>query len=482
MLSPSPSPTWPGSRPTGAKIPFFSQSLDPHPSDGDSESLGSEADELEAHLDTVSIRDSDLPNPWIDNPAPTSEIYPTIIYQLKYFVNSLKTMRDPRRIWPYRRNPGDEKKVLFFDFRGYGPPPHDIGNPGDFYLDHTHKDSSRYLMYVREEDGWVCSNWSADPKRKEFKLHKHPLLKDRYLWGTEASGFMWFTGDNARKLGCYRLRDEHDPTSMIEQALSYNFYWQKLTDAQERENAEIKRRSELRIAWELENIPPTPEDIKRKEAEREKRRQYEAESQRKLEERNRRRLSALHHEEEEAGPSALTEQELTLVVPVDQGVLITNGTGVKLEELRDLPIPAKRRRKVVKARNGSQSSSDDDDESPETKRQCLGRSLICELSTVIIRSLTSTKMHGGGLLAQLTPAYYHQHLGVSAGAFSNVKGATAVVAIRIRRIGKMVGEQGILLVAVKIRVLISTRVEMEPNLETSIGEESIAIWRTLSMN
>ncbi|KAF9457869.1 hypothetical protein BDZ94DRAFT_1313810 [Collybia nuda] len=161
-----------------------------------------------------------LPNPWIDNPDPKSNSNSGIVYRLKSFPNLVRAMHEGSSEWPYRLYPPKNDRILFYEFRGFGRPSDDFGWPGDFYLDLT--PFPRYFLYVRHANYWYCNNWDPDPTRLEFPLHRHPLLRDRYLWATKGWGFMWLTGQTIRAEGRSSVRRERDHEPMVLKALKYD--------------------------------------------------------------------------------------------------------------------------------------------------------------------------------------------------------------------------------------------------------------------
>ncbi|KAJ7776627.1 hypothetical protein DFH07DRAFT_951758 [Mycena maculata] len=51
----------------------------------------------------------------------------------------------------------DTKKIIYYEFRGYGTPPDDVGSPGDIFWDVTFP----YIFYVRGTDIWEAWNPGA---------------------------------------------------------------------------------------------------------------------------------------------------------------------------------------------------------------------------------------------------------------------------------------------------------------------------------
>lgn len=200
---------------------------------------------------TTSDGTTNLPNPWLDNPTPKSQQYPGIQFRLKNFVSHNLNMRVPESSWPYRLY--REARILFYEFRGYGPPPADVGFPGDIYLDLTYYPGSGNLLYWFEGE-WTCCNWSSNPNTTLFQTQKHPLLTDRFLWGSEKRGFTWATYQTLRR----NLRNllSYDPAPVIISALKYdgvtNNRFPALVLTEEnirRRDAEICRRKQEREEW-----------------------------------------------------------------------------------------------------------------------------------------------------------------------------------------------------------------------------------------
>ncbi|KAJ7077233.1 hypothetical protein C8R44DRAFT_826243 [Mycena epipterygia] len=68
-------------------------------------------------------------------------------------------------------------KVIFYEFRGIGIPPEDVGRPGDVYWDVT----LPYIVYVCfTANHWTP--WNKYASSGSQLLAKHPCFKDRLLW------------------------------------------------------------------------------------------------------------------------------------------------------------------------------------------------------------------------------------------------------------------------------------------------------------
>ncbi|RDB26243.1 hypothetical protein Hypma_006335 [Hypsizygus marmoreus] len=324
-------------------------------SDGIDE-LFSEPDDHDDTHHHHSETSNDSPSPWLDNPEPKSELYPDLTARLKCFTNRRRKMNKGEGKWPYRLYPPDPTKILFFEFRGYGPPPKDIGNPGDIYVDLTPSPGPNLCIYLHDKEAWVRNYWNLDPNITEFPLHWHPLLNDRFLWGTEASGFMWFTGDKLRQEGCHRVLEDHDPSSMIAAALKYDFCgdpWviEMTEDNLSRKKEEEARRTRRRRRWLADpknNVPLSPEQLREQEERRERRRKLDEESRKKMEDRDRQRV---HRRSLKGEPSSAA-------------------TRAALEQYRrdGLPVPCRRTRKRKRrgsdASGGRLSSGDENEDEP----------------------------------------------------------------------------------------------------------------------
>jgi hypothetical protein len=138
--------------------------------------------------------DSDLPLPWLDNPAPTSCIQLGITRELKTFrVNKwyFPTHYPYRMHGPQIRGSHTQiRTVPFFLFGGLGSPPNDIGYPGDIYRDTTARD---YTLYARFKNTWVPWTGVAtagEPIHEHSNLLHHPNLTAHFLWCTD-SGITW---------------------------------------------------------------------------------------------------------------------------------------------------------------------------------------------------------------------------------------------------------------------------------------------------
>lgn len=129
--------------------------------------------------------DFDKENPWLDGLSPESAIQPDLCWTLRRFEDGSRRMRRSGEEWPYRSDPHNDSYVYFYDFRGVGDPPNDVGYVGDVYM-------------TEDLDVWVCQGTQPDSEERKWirKWSKdmgpstpveHPLLQDRYLWFRSSS-------------------------------------------------------------------------------------------------------------------------------------------------------------------------------------------------------------------------------------------------------------------------------------------------------
>lgn len=72
-------------------------------------------------------------NPWLDWPRPISLVQPNLQITLSKFHCQVSEAT----AYPYRldTHPGTEAIIYFYEMRGFGNPPGDVGYPGDVYID-----------------------------------------------------------------------------------------------------------------------------------------------------------------------------------------------------------------------------------------------------------------------------------------------------------------------------------------------------------
>ena len=123
--------------------------------------------------------------PCILNPNPRSVLQPGIqCRQDSFFVQSVPAA------FPYETQPSANNRIqihhLIID--GQGPPPDDVGHPGDIYFDYINSgilDFDPLVLYARTERSWLL--W---PGKDLEDLLQHPHLPDYFLWEKRKS-FGW---------------------------------------------------------------------------------------------------------------------------------------------------------------------------------------------------------------------------------------------------------------------------------------------------
>ncbi|KZP14855.1 hypothetical protein FIBSPDRAFT_99435 [Athelia psychrophila] len=136
----------------------------------------------------MSTATSHLPNPWLDNPLPTSVLQPNIEITLHKF--NCHYIPEPGT-YPYRLDTdGRDAAVHFYEMRGVGHTPRDAGYPGDVYVKVKPGMCELWAMLKIGEDGarqWV--RWVPEEKEKIV----HPHLKLRYLWCSTRGEVSWYS-------------------------------------------------------------------------------------------------------------------------------------------------------------------------------------------------------------------------------------------------------------------------------------------------
>ncbi|KAJ7122521.1 hypothetical protein C8R43DRAFT_1032342 [Mycena crocata] len=111
---------------------------------------------------------------------PSSSSYPGLmVFQRKAAGKSLTLCHGKSHSYP-----DGDTTFLYYEFRGWGTPPADVGLPGDIYLDVT----SPYIIYFVGEGGW--EPWNPQASDCSQVLAQHPNYHDKYLW-TNAKGLSW---------------------------------------------------------------------------------------------------------------------------------------------------------------------------------------------------------------------------------------------------------------------------------------------------
>lgn len=175
-------------------------------------------------------------NPWLDSPPPSA---PYLQYaSLRWFIAR------SHENYHYRIN---GSKLYFYEIHGHGPPQNDIGYPGDIYVDLT---PLPYLIYVREQNQWVCWNWSpTHPSKKLFGLVRHPLITGRILWVCAAPSnphLSWYHPRTVRNKKGVALKGRHDIGLIASRVVSTLKFKISPENLQRREE-ETRRRRDILI-------------------------------------------------------------------------------------------------------------------------------------------------------------------------------------------------------------------------------------------
>ncbi|TFY76835.1 hypothetical protein EWM64_g7175 [Hericium alpestre] len=131
------------------------------------------------------------PNPTSASPIPFS-------YERRHF--TVKTVPDD---FPYELVRDNGLQIHYFEFRGPGPPPNDLGHPGDVWLNVK---PGEYNLYARMQSHWEL--WPG-PRKAKKHMFAHPLVPGRYLWCTRKH-VLWYTCDGIRKSASLQTRGEEE--------------------------------------------------------------------------------------------------------------------------------------------------------------------------------------------------------------------------------------------------------------------------------
>ncbi|KAJ7633361.1 hypothetical protein DFH06DRAFT_1479620, partial [Mycena polygramma] len=84
-------------------------------------------------------------------------------------------------------------QIVYYEFRGFGTPPADVGRPGDVFWDTTFP----YIIYVRGTELW--EPWNPRAAVGAQLLAEHPCFRDRYLWIGGSGTLGWFAQQSLYK-------------------------------------------------------------------------------------------------------------------------------------------------------------------------------------------------------------------------------------------------------------------------------------------
>ncbi|KAJ7673099.1 hypothetical protein DFH06DRAFT_1123844 [Mycena polygramma] len=180
---------------------------------------------------------------------PTLALYPKLVTIQRTLRGSLYIL--PYKDLPYRITAPGNPKVVFYEFRGKGPPPGDIGRPRDVYGDVTFP----YSIYCVGTGGWEAWNpQAADGSQL--------LARNRYLWTScHHHGFSWLAKESLAK----SYVNANEPQSINQDKLKHFLHFSPSTmtaslalnvaDSQARNDAEITRRRLNGVAIDVEAKP-----------------------------------------------------------------------------------------------------------------------------------------------------------------------------------------------------------------------------------
>lgn len=136
--------------------------------------------------------------PCIANPKPTSTSSIPFRHERRHF--TVKTLPDS---FPYEVIRDNGLQIHYFEFRGQGPPPADLGSPGDVWLNVR---AGELSLYARTLTEWAI--WPG-PRKAKKQMFEHPLVPGRYLWCTRKH-VLWYTCDGIRKSASLQTRGEEE--------------------------------------------------------------------------------------------------------------------------------------------------------------------------------------------------------------------------------------------------------------------------------
>jgi hypothetical protein len=162
--------------------------------------------------------------------APNSVEQPGIICHNREFY-----VRELPEDYPYQLETPSESStnitIPFYEFRGKGPPPTDIGNPGDVYIE-TGADA--FALYAKMRTGWKTwdplPTWGGIfPPASEFLAHPDLENLNRFFW---CDGYQlgWYAlsgvrgkRSRMRQEGMYRtmggLAEEHNSNAVASEVI-----------------------------------------------------------------------------------------------------------------------------------------------------------------------------------------------------------------------------------------------------------------------
>lgn len=156
--------------------------------------------------ETIKNTDGRLTSPWGRASNRKSALKPNITCRLRSFKHHYPLELEPSFKYTLPANGFD---VHFHEFRGLGPPPADIGCPGDVYIDTTEGSLALHVAMQRRKwkrwTGHIVEFSGARGGRHTFGFD-HPLVRDRTLWCTSKS-VVWYAHNTLRSSPSFTGRD-----------------------------------------------------------------------------------------------------------------------------------------------------------------------------------------------------------------------------------------------------------------------------------
>ncbi|KAJ6451682.1 hypothetical protein C8R47DRAFT_1170004 [Mycena vitilis] len=146
-------------------------------------------------------------------------------------------------------------QTVYYELRGFGTPPADVGRPGDVFWDITYP----YIIYVRGMELW--EPWNPRAAVGAQLLAEHPCFRDRYLWIGGSGSLGWFAQQSLYKADMdvrkfYSLDEaaQRSLASVLGIPAAGTTLALDVPENRARHNAEVARRQKLGIS-----VRPTPD-------------------------------------------------------------------------------------------------------------------------------------------------------------------------------------------------------------------------------
>lgn len=171
------------------------------------------------------------PNPWLDWPCPISLEQPRLQITLKGF----QLHHEHHGLYPFRLNTklGDEATIYFYEMHGFGPPPTDVGYPGDVYIDIS--PFAHALWAIITPNGGEWTRWTP------VKAIQHPHIEYYYLWCSTRGEVSWYPGNMYSALSQNENYRKRNAADLIAEMLRANARRLERGDGESSEPAPRKR-------------------------------------------------------------------------------------------------------------------------------------------------------------------------------------------------------------------------------------------------